>query len=192
MQYYRINVYRREDPDYCFIEQAPEEILYLSASIQDGEPALSEYPDSVVAKMDPAKKGIFLSDFISNNELSLICSGRVKSIIEKLCGDTCEYLPVSIENHKGRIASTDYFYINPLGHYDCLHQSQSKIVREDGQVIRVDLFVLDKKKIEGLPPLFRVPENPSRYFTSQVLVDALQKGIPDLTNFNLEPIDVAD
>jgi hypothetical protein len=193
MKYYRIDVYDRQNTDYCFIERPPAEIHLLSAYIQSGTPAALEYPENVIAKMDPNEGGMVLSDFIGNAELSLICSGRVKLVVEKLCGISCEYLPVSIENHKGRIASSDYFYINPLGLHDCLHQTLSEIKRTDeGKVIKVKKFVLEKNKLEKVPPLFRVPENDSKYFTSQELVDALSAAIPDLTNLNLEPIEVKD
>jgi hypothetical protein len=192
MNYYRIDVYDRQDPDYCFIERPPEEIHLLSSCISGGLPAAAEYPDNVIAKMDHNESGILLSDFIGNSELSLICSGRVKAVIEKHCGDFCEYLPVSIENHKGRIASSDYFYINPLGLHDCLNLSLSDIKRtEDGKVLRVRKYVFDFNKLKDVPPLFRVPEDKTRYFISPKLADALQE-IPELTNLNLEPINVAE
>lgn len=192
MSYYRINVYQREDPDYCFIDRSPKEVGLLSAYITGGKPAAPEYPENVVAKMD-SSGGIVLSDFIGNSELSLICSGRAKSVIEKMCGETCEYLPLSIENHRGRIASSDYFYINPLGIYDCLHQSLSDIRKtDDGKVIKVYKFVLDKKLLKDVPPLFRVKEDKRCYFASEPLIDALDKAIPDLTNLLLHSIEVSE
>lgn len=192
MDYYRIDVYDRQEPGFCFIDRPPEEIHLLSSYIASGESAAEEYPENVIAKMDPNEGGIVLSDFIANSELCLICSERVKLVIEKLCGDSCEYLPVSIENHKGRIASSEYFYINPLGLHDVLNQSLSEIDRtDDGDVIDVEKFVLDITKMKDVPPLFRVVEKDSEYFASEVLIDALKKEIPDLTNLNLEPIEVA-
>lgn len=145
MNYYRIDVYGRQDPGYCFIDRPPKEISLLSAYISVGEPAAPEYPGNVVAKMDPSEGGMVLSDFIWNSELSLVCSGSVKSVLENVCAELCEYLPVSIENHKVGVASSDYFYINPLGAYDCLHQTLSDIeCSDDGQAIRVNKFVIDK------------------------------------------------
>lgn len=192
MKYYRLNVYRRQDEDFCFIDRPPQEIHTLSSYIMSGVSAWPKYPENVTAKMAIGRGGIVLSDFIGNSELSIIASSEVKNIIQQVCGEHCEYLPVAIENHKGRIASTDYFYINPLGTIDCLNKSLSDIdYTDDGKVIDVDEFVLDKSKIDQMPDLFRVPEKDSSYFINQRLVDEIRKQKPDVTNLNLEPIEVA-
>ncbi len=81
--------------------------------------------------MDVNEGGIVLSDFIGNSELSIIVSKEVKVIIEKVCGDSCEYQPLSIKNRKGGIASSEYFYINPIGTYDFLNKKESIIEYND-------------------------------------------------------------
>ncbi|WNO10392.1 imm11 family protein [Teredinibacter sp. KSP-S5-2] len=190
MKYYHFEVYDRQDPDYCFIERPPEQIALLSSYIMSGDRAESQYPEEVVAKMSD-RGGRVLSDFIGNKELSIIAHESVKTIIEDVCGDTCEYLPVSIENHKGRIASDEYFYINPLGTFDCLNKEFSRIkYTDDGKVIRVKSFVFDREKLQEVPDLFRVPEDHSEYFMSERLVNAIKTGKPDVTNLNLQEKEV--
>lgn len=67
-------------------------------------------PSYVVAKMSPKRGDIVLSDFIGSKELNMICGARVKEIIEPVCGEACEYWPVSIQSQRGRIVSVEYFY----------------------------------------------------------------------------------
>ncbi|WNO10393.1 imm11 family protein [Teredinibacter sp. KSP-S5-2] len=190
MKYYKLNVYRRQDKDFSFIERPPEEIALLSSYIMSGKKAASKYPEDVVAKMSD-RGGLVLSDFIGNAELSIIAHESVKNTIESVCGDACEYLPVSIENHKGRIASDEYFYINPLGTYDCLNKELSDIdYTDDGKVIGVDEFVFDLEKLQDVPDLFRVPEDHSVYFISEKLVETIKQAKPDVTNLNLQEKEV--
>ena len=191
MNYYRINVHKREDEDFCFLTRPPEKIHLLSSQIIKGKPASSRYPENVVAKMSPDRGGIYPSDFIANNELCLIVEYETKEIIQEFCGEHCEYLPVKIENHRGRIEQKNYFYINPLGSFDCLNKEESVIkYNSNGQVIAVRHFVFDQKKMESLPDIFRVKESEKKYFINQRLVDEIKRRLPDVTNFNLEPIEV--
>ncbi|WP_086930709.1 imm11 family protein [Agarilytica rhodophyticola] len=195
MKYYRLKTNQRQDEEFCFIERPPESIYLLSSQIAKGKPAAQKYPvdESVVLKMSPKRGGRVLSDFIGTKNLSVIVSQPVMETIKDACGDACEYLPVSIENHKGRIAASDYFYINPLGTFDVLDKDHSDIkYTDDGKVIRVRKYVLSGEKIKSIPPLFRVNERDTYYFINEDLVSALSDAKPDLSNLNLEPIDVIE
>ncbi|TEW51227.1 hypothetical protein [Psychromonas algicola] len=97
MNYYRINVYRREDEDFCFLTRPPEKINLLSSYIVKGISATSRYPEDVMAKMSSEEGGIYPSDIIANSELSLIVVSEIKEIIQEFCGESCEYLPVKIQ-----------------------------------------------------------------------------------------------
>jgi len=191
MNYYRINVYRREDEDFCFLTRPPEKIHLLSSYIVKGRSATSRYPDDVVAKMSSEEGGIYPSDIIANTELSLIVVSEIKEIIQEFCGESCEYLPVKIQNHRERIEKKNYFYINPLGSFDCLNKEESVIkYNSEGQVIVVRHFVFDQEKMAILPDIFRVNESEKKYFINQRLVDEIKRRLPNLTNLNLEPIEV--
>jgi len=191
MNYYRINVHRREDDDFCFLTRPPDSINLLSSYIVKGRSASSRYPENVVAKMSPDRGGIYPSDIIANRNLCLIVESEIKEIIQEFCGEHCEYLPVKIENHRGRIEKKNYFYINPLGSFDCLNKEESVIkYNSEGKVITVKHFVFDQKKMESLPDIFRVKESEKKYFINQRLVDEIKRRLPDVTNFNLEPIEV--
>ncbi|TEW51228.1 imm11 family protein [Psychromonas algicola] len=191
MNYYRINVHKREDEDFCFLTRPPEKINLLSSYIVKGISATSRYPEDVVAKMPADRGGIYPSDIISNRNLCLIVVSEIKEIIQEFCGESCEYLPVKIQNHRERIEKKNYFYINPLGSFDCLDKEKSVIeYNSEGKVIVVEHFVFDQKKMATLPDIFRVKESEKKYFINQRLVDEIKRRLPNLTNLNLEPIEV--
>ncbi|MDH5216602.1 MAG: hypothetical protein OEX19_02830 [Gammaproteobacteria bacterium] len=191
MNYYRLDVYDRQDNDFCFLASAPEEIPLLISYIASGKPAISKYPNDVSVRISSGRGGIVLSDIIANKNHSLIVHQTVKEVIETFCEKFCEYLPLDIINHKGRLASNEYFYVNPLGTHDCLNLKESVIKwTDDGKVIKVRKFVLDKNKLDDVPPLFRVPQNEYQYFINQQLVEALRETKPDISNLNVELIEV--
>ncbi len=190
MNYYFIDQYERQNDDYCFISDPPQEISLLSSYIMDGTPAITKYPTVVQALMSDERGGRMLTDFIGNGELCLIVSLAAKTVMEQINRGPVEYLPLSILNHKGRLASADYFYVNPLGAYDCLDYAHSEIEYfEDTQkVVDVDRYVLCPKKLEQVPDLFRIKEEPTGcYVISQTLLDALQAA--QLTNLVVVPIE---
>ncbi|MDH5729702.1 MAG: hypothetical protein OEZ58_11980 [Gammaproteobacteria bacterium] len=191
MNYYQLDEYDRQDDDFCFLTSVPDQIPLLSAYITGGQPAAADYPSDVQARMSDDRGGIVLSDIIANKNLSLIVHQTLKSVIETHCAQTCEYLPLSIINHKGRLASNEYYYINPLGTHDCLDLNKSDIEwSDDGEVIHVNHFVLDKHKMNDVPPLFRIDQDRRAYFINQKLVDGIRAAKPDVTNLNLEKIEV--
>ncbi|WP_445177035.1 imm11 family protein [Psychromonas algicola] len=85
----------------------------------------------------------------------------------------------------------NYFYINPLGSFDCLDKEESVIkYNSEGKVIAVRHFVFDQKKMATLPDIFRVKESEKKYFINQRLVDEIKRRLPNVTNLNLETIEV--
>lgn len=58
----------------------------------------------------------------------IVVSGKLKQYLEGVLKDErIEYLPVSIINHKDRVASTDYFILNSLDLVDCIDLKASKV-----------------------------------------------------------------
>ncbi|WP_020405097.1 imm11 family protein [Hahella ganghwensis] len=193
-RYYFIDNYKRLDRDFCFIESPVEEIRLASWKITDGESIKAEYPEGAAVKMSD-RGGRVLSDFIGTKTLCLIVSKRVKELIEGFVQGSFEYLPLSIINHKDRLETEDYFYINPLGSYDCLNYDESEIDYLDGdkdRIIGVDRFVLSRQKMASIPDLFRIKEDPSEYVISQRLLDALRSMDPEPTNLVVEEIEVSE
>jgi len=144
----------------------------------EGESIIDEWPEHARLDMDKSEPGIRLADLIGNTQSYLILSKRVKEVIESMIPKDVEYLPVEIFNHKGRLASKDYFIVNPIGAVDCLHLKKSKIIYDEpgsDEIIDIDEFVLDKKKLKNVPHLFRIKEDPGEYVMSQALALEFKK-----------------
>lgn len=70
-----------------------------------------------------------IPSLVANTLSYFIASSQVKHIISSLNIDPIEYFPIAIYNHKCRVASRDYFIINPIGAFDCLKLETSTITR---------------------------------------------------------------
>ncbi|NTX07400.1 hypothetical protein HUA75_37195 [Myxococcus sp. CA040A] len=102
-------------------------------------------------------------DLVSNTERIAIVSTRLKTLLEQYSGARIEFLPVSISNHKGRIAAKDYFIANVLEHVDCIDKERSEVEELDPDPARLSglfrLRVLDDR-IPAEAALFRLKPMP--------------------------------
>jgi hypothetical protein len=80
------------------------------------------------------------------------------------------------------VHSTDYFVINPIGTFDCIHRTASKIEsfvkpgsRDDGKIVGIDRLVLDTKKLVDAPPLFRIKDQCRVYVLNETLAQEFKK-----------------
>lgn len=96
--------------------------------LRKGDSLSDKWPDDVTFTMSPEyPKDIKLSDNLFEGSYRVV-SGRVKEVLTPLVGNSIvEFLPVSILNHKGRIASKDYFIMNPLDKIDCIDLESSGV-----------------------------------------------------------------
>jgi hypothetical protein len=110
---------------YCVIK-APVGVE-KAYQLDEGVSRIEGWSSDIVCKMNQEfPKDIQLVDnlygaglvVISKYIRELLISEQVKSV---------EYLPVTILNHKGRIASKDYFILNPLDVVDCIDVEKSAV-----------------------------------------------------------------
>jgi hypothetical protein len=88
--------------------------------IDDGVPRLATWTPDVTAQMSnrfPKDKG--LADSLAGAGFVVI-SGKAKAFLEKAAAKNVEYLPMTVLDHKGAIASSDYVIVNPLDVIDCI------------------------------------------------------------------------
>ena len=149
-----------------------------------GEPAADIYPPDARVPMSRKFGGMELADFVSNTHGLLIVHKRVKEAIEGINRGPTEFLPLSILNHKGRVASADYYVVNPLGTRDVLDLSASDIQWSDGDVVALKTIVLDPEKMRDAPDLFRLKEDSSWYLISKRIATRLRELDPPNTNRN--------
>jgi hypothetical protein len=129
--------------------------------------------------MDPTfPKDIKLYDQISNLERLLVCSPKLRDFIQSLELPSVETLPVTIFDHKGKVASDEYSIINPYSVQDCIDQQASMF---DWNPIDTDLIcgmyelVLDHEKIDPAIPVFRPKHFAQFTFIREDIADAIVK-----------------
>jgi hypothetical protein len=189
MNYYLLNTMPLEDEGYCFLEQPPVGIEMTDYKLAQGLPMAAEYPPDVRMYMDDAHPGVKLPDLVGNTRGLLIVSQRLKDAIAGVVTAPTEYLPVSIYNHKKRLASAGYFVVNPLGALDCLHLQRSDIKWKGADIVTIRKFVLDSAKLGAAPDLFRIREQLYQYVLSAKLGRALAPLQP--TNLYVDEIEQA-
>lgn len=188
MDYFRIELSPSEDKGLCVLPDGPEGTQPIRWAMSHGESVAAEYPKGARWTMTPKYPGLKLATLLANTGNLLVVHRDLKDAIAKL-GVPVESYGFDLHDHKKRLASRDYFIVNPLGTYDALDPKASRITwssRVPGEVVQVDEPVLDPKKLVDAPPLFRVKEDPLLILLSEAAVDALSELDP--TNVYLEPV----
>jgi hypothetical protein len=135
----------------------------------DGVSLAGKWPDGVTFKMSPQyPKDINLSDNLYGGSYRVI-SGRLKEALTPLLGKSkVEFLPASILNHKGRVASKEYFVLNPVDIVDCIDVEKSGVVWnsiDPSAISSCEKFVLKEDAIPEEAIMFR-----PKSFTDTILI----------------------
>jgi hypothetical protein len=131
-----------------------------SYELIDGVSLAAVFPKKACARMDSDfKKATRLTDDLSNMNDVKVCSKRLVEFLQENKVQHLEYLPLTIINHKGKVASTDYFVVNPVGLVDALDLEASKpiynAIRKE-RISRVDQIVLDPRRLDPGRKVFRL------------------------------------
>ena len=181
------------DKSLAFISSYVENIGLAAYRPAKGKRVGEKYPENAEIHLQSEDPGIKLYSLIGNTHSYLIVDTAVKDTIVEFCPDDeteIEMLPFTLINHKKRVHSKDYWIINPIGTFDCVNRSASEIEFLDDDIVGVDKYVFDPKKLEKAPHLFRVPEDPTEYFISQSLAKAFKD--KQFTNFFLVEIEQSE
>jgi hypothetical protein len=140
-----------------------------------GVPFENTFPTAAQFRMsNEYKKDTGLNDDLPNTDALKVCSARLVDFLKKKALKNVEYLPVSIINHKGKLASKEYFIVHPVVPQDALdaEASKPKFNAISPEKIRtVEHLVLDPRKLDPAVRLFRL-----KAFFEPVL---LEKGLAD-------------
>jgi hypothetical protein len=172
MKYFEIDTMPAFDRDFVFIENPPEGTRASAFQMAVGEPMAADYPADARIYLTDKHPGLVLPSLIGNVRSFLIVARPVKEVFEAARPDAVEYLPFTLYNHTRRVASRDYFIVNPLGSYDCVDWKASTVrysPTEPEVILRVTDLVLDPRKLAKAPELFRIDRQPRRYVISQRL-----------------------
>lgn len=141
--------------------------LWSTVKLHTGVSVVAEYPGVIYEMDNEFPDDLTLSD---NFKVAgqVIVSGNLKAWLqEKLPDHAIEFLKVSILNHKGRLASDDYYILHPLGLCDCIDVDRSQVswhpIRKEA-ILDCEGLVLKKDAIPPKLKLFR-----PRYWGSNIM-----------------------
>jgi len=180
MQYFNIDtIADAGGGEYCFSDHTPDGIDTRWYRLATGKPFGADYPadtDEVRLRLGDDYPGLKLPSFIGNTTGMLVVNSKTAdTILSHKVGRT-ERLPFLLIDHKGRIHSRDYVFLNPLERIGCLNLELSEVRRSrKGEIKEVSKVVIDKTKQPDLIDLFRLAEEPNVYLFSETVVAALRK-----------------
>lgn len=131
-----------------------------------------------------------LLDFQPNTLGSLITSRKVRTVLEQAGVANVEYLPVSIENHRGTVVGADYAFANVLGSEAAIDLEKSDYRMdnlEKDQIDRMRELVLAPQRISPDARLFRLKEMRRTFLVRDDLRQALLAA--GVTGCEFEPAD---
>jgi len=137
-----------------------------------------DFPNDACFHMDEAHpKDIELADHLGNGDDFVVVSKSLKEFLESKITDPVEYLPVTIFNHKNRIASKEYYIINPLKVIDCIDQEESEIEwneLDDQSIDDCDELVFNDDEIPDDTMIFRPKHLTWAVFIAESLADEME------------------
>src|SRR4051812_25093909 len=116
MRFFTVNTMPM-DTSFAFTDDGPSGFKDNWYKLDEGKKVIDadQYPPDAKVQM-AAGFGRTMGGLIGNTHSLLIVCRPMKDAVERLvAANTVQILPITILNHKGRVASTDYFILNPLG-----------------------------------------------------------------------------
>jgi hypothetical protein len=185
-----------EDESLVFVEDFVDGINMQSWRIYEGKPVAAHYPENAKIFLRPENRGAKLTWYVGNTRSMLLVAEGFKNIIESVCaGVEIEYLPVTIHDQRKRPYGRSYFIVNPIGTFDCLDLQKSDIEwdsDEPKELIRLNEPVLDRKKTQDAPELFRIKEDSRRYVVGPRLVQAMEQQAQHFENILWQNLSFGD
>ena len=177
------------DESLGIVKRSPEALGLYDYKLAVGKKFGSEYPENVELQLDEDTPGMTLKAILGNLRGYFLGSSAVVKVINDNFPELeIETLPFKLLDQKGRVMSEDYFFINPLDHYDCLKDEECDIsYDDDGSILSIRKIILDKSKMDGAPDFFRVDKKPGQYVFSRKFGKTLQdEGVDNLLGIPLK------
>jgi hypothetical protein len=130
-----------------------------SWELHDEKPVLKTLKKKLTLEMDRERpRNVRLIDAHEEGAL-IVASARLRKLIEAHNPKDIEFLPVTIKNHKGRVASTEYVIVHGSKGLDCIDQKRSKPTHhfiEKKKLSEVEQLILDEARVPKGTHMFRV------------------------------------
>jgi hypothetical protein len=153
-------------------------------------------PEPTVRFSEDFPKRRKVCDFMSTTFGSHIVSAKVKRILEEQGADNCEFIPLTMLDHKGKVASKEHFLLNVLGHVEAVDMERSQVVMNSILKDRIGNFERLVLKRDAIPPnaiIFRLSRKRDEFLVNQAAYEALTKeGVTGLKCFRAEGWDGMD
>lgn len=160
----------------CKLE--PLENVERVGRLQRGVPFEGKFPAEARLRMTSRhRKATKLLDDVSNSDRCKICSPALVEYLKAQKLKNVEYLPVTILDHKGKVASKDYCIVHPIIPQDALDRRASKSDYNDidkTQIDDVKKIVLDTSKIDPEVRLMRLEAFRTPIFIEVELAKAIR------------------
>jgi hypothetical protein len=118
-------------------------------------------PDKLTMSMYADEpRNTVLPDNVQNMNSLVIVSPRLRSFFEAKQVNNVEYYPLEIKDHKGKVASTEYFVAHLTNHVDCI-DIEASAVKWANEGLATQRIMLLRKLV--LDPT-RVPEDRKLFF----------------------------
>jgi hypothetical protein len=166
------------DKGNVFVLDIPEG-LDRKYQLLQGISRLASWPPDLAAEFSKHRpEGMRLTDWIATPFGWLLVSDRFKKLLDDASAPNVEYLPIKMKNHKGRLASTDYWIVNFLVLIEAVDRDRSAFevdAAEDDKIFRFDrLVLLDEIEARG-PVIFRLKEQPYLILVREDLVTRIKE-----------------
>jgi hypothetical protein len=163
--------------------------------LSEGVSRADGFPPDAAFRMNPSfPRDVALADAVQSrggNGVPLV-SPALRGVIEGFAPPDIEALPVTIYDHKGRVASDAYVVLNSFHVVDCLDHDRMGVVwnpLDPASIASCDGVVLDPARIDGAPALFRAKNLENRVLVRRDVAEAVRAA--GLTGtFFWEPADV--
>jgi hypothetical protein len=151
---------------------------------------IAPWPHDVRFHMDPNfPKQQQLPDVVKNLLGGIVVSKRLKELLAAQQPASVDYLPMAIVDHKGAVASADYFIVDAYEHQDCIDQQASilKWNAIDPTLISIcKKLVIDESKIAAGATIFRLKHFWQKVLVARALADMIKAA--NMSGFKFEEI----
>lgn len=139
------------------LENVPKgHLIAVGVSLQEG------FPDDAAYRMNPGhKKDKTLPGAArtADGDAVPVVSPELREFIQEFEPRGVEFLPVTVYDHKGKVASNGYSIMNPTLILDCLDQEAMSIEwnpLDKTSIMECDTIVLSAAAVADAPPIFRI------------------------------------
>lgn len=145
----------------------------------EGVSLAAEFPTGGIMGFSPnfpKQRKVF--DFMPHILGLLVVSQKVRKILDSLGAKKCEYLPVTIHDHKKKAASREHFVLNLMSIQDAIDMEKSKFKINrlaKTQIASIQQLVLKPDGIDPQAVIFRARTKMNQYFINEAAYDAFSR-----------------